>query len=156
MMPFLESFNMTLAEFGRRMGTELVMEDGRCTFTVDGDVDVELDYLDEAHVVVAWAFVGLAPEDACAGDRARALLALNEVGADNGGFSLSLDPQTRRVIAHDRRPAELFDAADRLAAWIGALTDLVDRIRRDFETRFPCDDILSDDDDTLDANEAAR
>lgn len=141
MMPLQEAFNLVLADFGRHLGIGLALEDGRCNFTVDGMVDVELDYLDDAQVVVAWAFVGLAPEDRYSGERAMVLLALNDLNAPNGGFSVAMDPETRRVIAQDHRPAEFFDSADRLAAWIGALVELVDRIRREFESRFPCEDL---------------
>jgi len=144
MMTLPESFNISLAEFGKKLGTDLALEDGRCIFTVDGAIDVEIDYVDEAHIAIAWATVGYAPEDEYQAERARALLALNELDAPNDGFSISMDPETRLVIAHDHRPAELFDSADRLAAWIGALVDLVNRIRADFEKRFPCADLPLD------------
>ncbi|MBP5640779.1 MAG: type III secretion system chaperone [Victivallales bacterium] len=145
MMPLPDSFNASLAEFGKTLGIELMLEDGRCNFIVDDTIEVELDYIEDAHVVVAWATVGLAIEDNYQGERARALLALNELDAPNGGFSISMDPEMRRVIVHDHRPAELFDSADRIAVWIGALVDLVYHIRNDFEKRFPCADIPFDD-----------
>jgi len=141
MMTLPDSFNLSLADFGKMLGVELSIEDGRCNFTVDGTVEVELDYLYDAHVVVAWAVVGVALDDQYRGARAKALLALNELDAPNGGFSVSLDPETRRVVAHDHRPAELFDSADRLAAWIEELVALVNRVRWDFERRFPCADV---------------
>ncbi len=148
MMPLPESFLMSLQEFGEKIGSELTLEDGRCIFAVDGKLDVEIDYLDDAHVVLAWATVGIAPEDVFQGERACALLALNELGASNGGFSISMDPETRCVIAHDNRPAELFDSGDRIAAWIGGLCDLVFLIRRRFEEQYPCTDIpLEDEED---------
>ena len=148
MMSNYDSFSLSLAEFGKRLGIELAMADGRCNFTVDGTVEVELDYLDDAQVVVAWSVIGLAPEDGLSGDRATALLALNELDAPNGGFSVSMDPETRRVVAHDHRAAELFDSADRLAAWIEALVALVGRVRYEFELRFPCADL----EDEMDPN----
>ena len=141
MMSNYDSFSLSLAEFGKRLGIELAMADGRCNFTV-------LDYLDDAQVVVAWSVIGLAPEDGLSGDRATALLALNELDAPNGGFSVSMDPETRRVVAHDHRAAELFDSADRLAAWIEALVELVGRVRYEFELRFPCADL----EDEMDPN----
>ncbi len=145
MMPLPESFLMSLKEFGEKLGIELGLEDGRCIFEVDGKLDVEIDYYEEAHVAVAWATVGVAPEDNFQDERARALLALNELGAPNGGFSISMDPETRCVIAHDNRPAELFESGDRIAAWIGALCDLVYLIRRKFEEQFPCADFPLED-----------
>ena len=140
MMPLPESFNISLEEFGKTLGTDLVLEDGRCNFIVDDAIEVEIDYLEDVHVVIAWTTVGIAPEYDYQGDRALALLALNELDAPNGGFSLSMDPETRRVIAHDHRPAELFESGDRIAAWIGALVDLVNHVRNDFAERFPCED----------------
>ena len=144
MVTLPDSFMMSLAEFGKRLGADLAFQGGRCNFTVDGAVEVELDYDEEAQVVIAWATVGYAPQDEWQGERARALLAWNELDADNGGFSLAMDPETRIVVAHDNRPAELFDSEDRLAAWIGALTELVERIRVDFGRRFPCNDFVEE------------
>ena len=154
MMPLPDSFNFSLEELGNKLGLELTLEDGRCNFVVDDTVEVEIDYIDEAHVVIAWATVGLAIEDIFQVDRARALLALNELNEPNGGFSISMDPETRRVVVHDHRPAELFDSADRLAAWIGELVDLVNLIRNDFEKRFPYDDISLDDEESDETEEA--
>jgi hypothetical protein len=58
-----------------------------------------------------------------------------------------MDPETRLVIVQDHRPAELFDSADRLATWVGALVDLVNLIRDTFEQKFPCDMLLDDDEE---------
>ena len=62
-MDIRESFEQCLAVFGKMLGTELVFEEDRCNFTVDGAVEVELDYYDDSDVVVAWATVGEMPED---------------------------------------------------------------------------------------------
>lgn len=140
-MGIRESFELCLADFGKALGTKLVFEEDHCNFTVDGAVEIELDYYDDSDVVVAWATVGEMPEDDLAGDRALVLLALNELGSPAGGYTLSMDADTRRVIAHDNRPAEAFDSADRLAAWLETLVDLVNAIREDFAERFPCMDI---------------
>ena len=154
MMSLPESFNMSLAEFGDKLGIDLALEDGRCNFIVDDVIEVEIDYLEDSHVVVAWTTVGYAPEDEFQEERACALLALNELDAQNGGFSLSMDPDERRVIAHDFRPAELFDSGDRIAAWIDELVGLVNLIRRDFEKRFPNADIPLDDEEDDNEEEA--
>jgi len=154
MMELPESFDIALADFGKTMGVELVLADGQCNFTVDGMVEVEIDYNEDADVVIAWAVVGYAPEDGLAADRAKALLALNELNANNGGFSLSLDSGTRRIVAHDNRPAELFESADYIAAWIGSLVDLVNGIRADFAVRFPATDLLPGDEESETREEA--
>ena len=53
MMPLPDSFNASLADFGKTLGIELMLEDGRCNFIVDDTIEVELDYIEDAHVVVA-------------------------------------------------------------------------------------------------------
>ncbi|MBQ6472864.1 MAG: type III secretion system chaperone [Victivallales bacterium] len=141
MMELRDSFNETLAEFGQTLDAALALQDGHCSFTVDGTVSVQLEYLDESNTVIAWSTIGIAPEDGYQYDRARFLLALNELGAANDGFSFGLDPNTRHIIAHDHRPAELFDSADRLAAWLESLVEIVTRIRHEFAVQFPCADI---------------
>ena len=146
-MELPESFEMALADFGEKMGVELALAEGQCNFTVDGTVEVEIDYIEDVNVVIAWAVIGYAPEDMYSADRAKALLAMNALNAPNGGFSFSLDPDTRRLIVHDNRPAELFDTADRLAAWIGTLVELVNNVRADFADRFPAPDILPGDEE---------
>jgi hypothetical protein len=147
MMELRESFEMALAEFGKKAGLELALADGQCNFTVDGNVEVEIDYIEEAQVAIAWAVIGSAPDDGYACARAKTLLALNALNAPNGGFSFSLDPESRRFVAHDNRPAELFDSADRVAAWIGALVEIVHNIREDFAMRFPEPDIMPGDEE---------
>ena len=149
MMTLSEAFAMSLNEFGEKLGLDLAMEDGRCNFCVDDVIEVEIDYLEEADVVVAWAIVGLALEDEFQGERACALLALNELNEANGGFSISMDPETRRVIAHDHRPAEMFESGDRIAAWVDALVELVNHIRSDFEVRFPSSDMPFGDEESV-------
>ena len=153
MMTSYDSFNMVLNQFGETLGAELALKDGKCIFTVDGNIDVVIDYYDEADVVVAWSAVGIASEDEYQAERARALFALNELDAPNGGFSVSMDPETRLVIVQDHRPVELFDSADRLAAWVEALVDLVNLIRDTFEEKFPCSDMLLDEEDEEDDEE---
>ena len=156
MMSLYESFGMALADFGKALGVDLVLADGHCGFTVDGEVDVEIDYVGEADEVIAWATVLPAHDDEYAAERARALLALDEIDAPNGGFSVSMDPETGRVVAHDHRPAELFDSADRVAVWVDSLVRLVMRVRIDFADRFPPSDMVEDEasDDTEDGKEA--
>ena len=144
MMGLPESFNLSLAEFGKLLGENLAIVDGRCQFVVDGTVEVELDYLEDVHVVLAWSVIGYAPEDEYQEERAQALLALNELGEENGGFSLAMDPETRRIIAQDHRPAEQFSTTDALAAWIDELVSLVGRVRRDAAERFPVNDFIEE------------
>ena len=155
MMTLYDSFNMALNEFGKTLGAELALEDGKCTFTVDGTIDVSIDYYEEADMVVAWSAAGILPEDEYQAERARALFALNDLDAPNGGFSVSMDPETRLAIVQDHRPAERFESADLLAAWVNALVDLVNLIRDTFEEKFPCSDMLLDDEDDEDEGEEA-
>lgn len=138
-----EQFEQILAEFGEKLGAKLELADDRCNFIVDGTVEVEIDYYDDADSLVVWSTVGELPEDRFSAARAFALLSLNELGAFRAGFTLAMDAETRRVVAHDRRGADAIDSADRLAVWIDALVDLVKSVRSDFAKRFP----YSDDED---------
>lgn len=139
MMDGRAQFEQVLAEFGEKLGTKLELVDDRCNFIIDGTVEVEIDYYSDAEYLVAWSTVGELPEDGFSGARALALLAMNELGSLRAGFTLSMDAETRRVVAHDRRGVEAVDSADRLAVWIDALVDLVRGIRSDFAKRFPFD-----------------
>ena len=132
-----EQFEQVLAEFGEKLNAELKLVDDRCEFTVDGAVEIEIDYYPESAMLVAWATVGELPKDDLSGARALALLALNGLGAGRTGYTLSMDAETRRVVAHDRHGVETIDSADRLAVWMDTLVVLVKRIRSEFGERFP-------------------
>ena len=144
MMTLFDSFQQALADFGEKMGMELALNENRCNFTVDGTVEVEIDYIEEAEEVMVWSPVGYAVEDGFQEQRARALMELNELDAPNAGFTISMEPENRMVIAHDHRPLEMFEDADHVAAWIDALVQLVNRIRTKFEEKFPCIDLPDD------------
>ena len=143
-MTLFESFQQALADFGEKMGMQLALNENRCNFTVDGTVEVEIDYIEEAEEVVAWSPVGYAVEDGFQEQRARALMELNELDAKNAGFTISMDPENRMVVVHDHHPAEMFENADHVAAWIDSLVELVNGIRTRFEEQFPCGDLPDD------------
>jgi hypothetical protein len=134
-----EQFKQVLAEFGEKMGSDLKLVDDRCNFTVDGEVEVEIDYYSDSEMLVAWSTVGELPKDELSGSRALALLSINGLEEGHAGFTVSMDAATRRVVAHDRRGTELIDSADRLAMWIDALVTLVKGIRAEFAAKFPFD-----------------
>jgi len=134
-----EQFKQVLAEFGEKMGSDLKLVDDRCNFTVDGEVEVEIDYYSDSEMLVAWSTVGELPKDELSGSRALALLSINGLEEGHAGFTVSMDAATRRVVAHDRRGTELIDSADRLAMWIDALVTLVKGIRAEFVAKFPFD-----------------
>lgn len=152
MNTLFESFQQVLADFGKIMGTELAMNENRCNFTVDGSVEVEIDYIEEAEEVVLWSSVGYALEDGFQEQRARALIELNELDAPNAGFTISMEPEGRMVVVHDHRPLEMFENADHVAAWINSLVELVNLIRTRFEEQFPCVDLPDD----MDENETSE
>ena len=143
-MALIDSFQQVLADFGKIMGMELAMNENRCNFMVDGTVEVEIDYIEEAEEAVAWSSVGYAVEDGFQEQRARALMELNELDAHNAGFTISMEPENRMVIVHDHRPLEMFEDADHVAAWINSLVELVNGIRTRFEEQFPCADLPDD------------
>ena len=140
-----ESFCASLAEFGAKLGCGLALDpSGVCNFTVDGEVEVELRYFDESDTVVVWTSIGRLPRDGRAGERALALLALDEPGAAPDGCTLSMDPETRMALAHCRCAAEELDGADDIAAKVSGLVELAIAVREDFADRFPCDEAARD------------
>ena len=129
-----------LAEFGALVKQRLALgEDDTATFTVDDEVIVNLQYLDNADAVVAFAPVGAfggtdAPD---AGEKALALLRLCELGGPTEGFTLALDADADLVLAMDRRGAAELSSVDSLAAWMEALVRAVRAVRDHFAESFP-------------------
>ena len=133
-------FSNVLAEFGVLVKQKLALgEDDTETFTVDDEVIVNLQYLDNADAVVAFAPVGAfggtdAPD---AGEKALALLRLCELGGPTEGFTLALDADADLVLAMDRRGAAELSSVDSLAAWMEALVRAVRAVRDHFAGNFP-------------------
>lgn len=135
-----EQFEGVLAEFGKIVGIPLSLDDdGTATFTVDDDIIVNLQYLDESDCIVAFSPVGgFGETDAQdAGKKARALLRMNEIGGPLEGFTLALDEDAELVLAMDRRSALEISSADSLAAWMEALVNAVRAVRVRFAEEFP-------------------
>ena len=145
-----EQFEDVLAEFGETVKLPLALgEDGTATFTVDDEIVVSLQYLDESDVVLAFAPVGAfggaeppnhlttQPPNQSAGEKALELLRLNELGGPTGGFALALDEDADLVLAMDRRSVLEIPAADSLAAWMEALVGAVRAVRERFAEKFP-------------------
>ena len=136
---FKGQFESVLADFGALVKQPLVLDDaGTATFTVDDEIIVNLQYLDNADTVVAFAPVGAFDADEPdAGEKALFLLRLCELGGPAEGFSLALDADAGLVLAMDRRHALEISSADALAAWTDALVRAVRAVRERFAARFP-------------------
>jgi hypothetical protein len=146
-----EQFEDVLADFGETVKLPLALgEDGTATFTVDDEIVVSLQYLDESDVVIAFAPVGAfggtteppnhpttEPPNQSAGEKALELLRLNELGGPTGGFALALDEDADLVLAMDRRSVLEIAAADSFAAWMEALVCAVRAVRERFAEKFP-------------------
>ncbi len=134
-----EQFESVLAEFGALVNRPLALDgDGTATFTVDDEIIVNLQYLDEADAVIAFAPVGGFDADgADAGEKALELLRLCDLGGPAEGFTLALDADADLVLAMDRRTALEISSADALAAWTDALVRAVRTVRERFAERFP-------------------
>ena len=137
-----EQFEDVLADFGRVVGQDIALVDDTATFTADDDMIVNLHYLDDSDTVLAFAPVGGFgdPDDATAGERALALLRLNDIDGPCEGFTLALDADADLVLAMDRRSALVLASADALAAWIEALVRAVRAVRADFAEHFPTEE----------------
>lgn len=156
-MKGFEDFNHVLGEFGRMNGKDLSLDvGGACMFDVDGEVVVMLRALESSNQVMAWSIVGDLPDDNLSGARAAFLLTINDLGVGTHGYTLSMDENERRLLAHDRRKAAVFATVDELAAWIDDLVETVTRIRREFNAHYPTleNDDIADDEPTLVTNAA--
>lgn len=137
---FRDQFEDVLAEFGGLVGQPLALDgDGTATFTVDDEIIVNLQYLEESGMVLAFAPVGAfggldAPD---AGEKALELLRLNEPGGMAEGYTLALDEDADLVLAMDRRSVPVLSHVDSLAAWMDALVRAVRAVRERFAERFP-------------------
>ncbi|MBQ7251698.1 MAG: type III secretion system chaperone [Kiritimatiellae bacterium] len=135
-----EQFDEVLAEFGALVKQPLALDgDGTATFTVDEEIIVNLQYLEESDTVVAFAPVGAfggldAPD---AGDKALELLRMNEPGGETEGCTLALDEDADLVLAMDRRNALVLSHVDSLASWMDSLVRAVRAVRERFAERFP-------------------
>ena len=135
-----EQFESVLAEFGGLVKQPLALDgDGTATFTVDDEIIVNLQYLEESDTVLAFspvgAFGGLDAPDA--GEKALELLRLNEPGGATEGYTLALDEDADLVLAMDRRSALVLSHVDSLASWMDALVRAVRAVRERFAERFP-------------------
>ena len=135
-----EQFKDVLAEFGASVRLELALdEDGLATFAVDDEVLVNVKYLDQSDMVVAFSpiggFGGVDAPDA--GEKALELLRMNDLGGETEGFTLALDEDADVVLALDRRSPLEVSSSDAFAAWIDALVRAVRAVRGRFAARWP-------------------
>ncbi len=133
-----ESFASLLAEFSTASGlTAAPDEHGGVTLEI-GDVIVNLQLLPESEQLLSWTTLGFLGRDANADLRMVHLMRLNDTPGETGGYVFSFDrSDDDRVLAHDIRPLAFFDTADRLAAWIEALVDLVEITRVKIDEAYP-------------------
>jgi len=140
---FRDQFADVLAEFGNALNLSLALDDeGLVSFMVDGEAIVNIQYLDESDFVVAFSPVGAfgGTDASDAGEKALALLRMNEPGGIGEGFTFALNEEADLVLAMDRRSALEMPSADSLAAWVEALVRVVRAVREDFIARFPIEE----------------
>lgn len=144
MMTAREQLEEVLAEFGAASGVELRLGSDNVAVLERGGTVISLVYLPESEHVVAWTTLGILADDANAPRRVRLLMQWNDDPAVANGYTFGLDEQDGRVVVHDRRSVRFLDNADRLAAWLGILVDLVAeaRDRLDREAPFVDDEPL--------------
>lgn len=143
-MPELRGqFEDVLEEFSEATGLDVTLVRDTATLTVDGEIIVNIHYLDRSDTVLLWSPVGGfggtdAPD---AGAKALALLRLGDLGGSSAGFTLALDADADAVIALDRRGAQVVASADALAGWIEALVRAVRAVREHFAVNFPAAEV---------------
>ena len=134
-----EQFEEVLADFGGYVKQELVLsEDGTATFTVDDEIIINIQYLDESDFIVIFSPIGgFGGRDAPdADEKALALLRLCRLGGQSEGFTLALDEEADLVLAMDRRSALDVAHADSLASWLDGLIRAVRAVRETFAEHF--------------------
>lgn len=94
-----------------------------------GDILVCLAYRPASGQVIAFARVETMIPGVCAAQRARALLEANAFWRGTDGFTLAMDPETRQLIALDRRAPSFFATVDKLAHYVNVLVTLVEDLR---------------------------
>lgn len=137
MMTAREQFVAVLAEFSAASGIELRLGVDNVAVLERGETVISLVYLPESEQVVAWTTLGFLADDANAPRRVRLLLQWNDDPAVTNGFTFGLDEEEGRVVVHDRRSVRFLDNADRLAAWLGILVDLVAEARDRLDREAP-------------------
>lgn len=139
-MPDLrEQFEDVLEEFSAATGLDVSLVGDAACLTVDEEIIVNIQYMDQSDTVLLWSPVGGfggtdAPD---AGAKALALLRLGDLGGPSAGFTLALDADADVVLALDRRSARVVSSADALAGWIEALVRAVRAVREHFAVNFP-------------------
>ena len=113
--------------------------DNTATFTVDDDIIVNIKYLTESDMVLIFSPVGNFgdTESTDAGDKALALLKLNDLSGPACEVTLMLDGEGQLVLAADRRSAKTISSADSLAAWVEIVVSSVRATRDYFAEHFP-------------------
>ena len=111
------------------------------SFMVDDDMIVNLRFLEASGTIITFAPVGAFGGADKEGEKALALLRMNDVGGLSEGFTLALDEDADLVLAMDRRSALEIASADSLAAWVEALVRVVRAVRGYFADNFPEEEV---------------
>ena len=121
-MDIRESFEQYLADFGKVLGTELVFEEDHCNFTVDGAVEIELDYYDDSDTVVASLGAMKCPDGF-----AEEALAGNFFWSGTDGATLSYNEAENAFYLTDRFDDDAFSDDDAFEAYVaGFMRTVVD------------------------------
>ena len=135
-----DQFATVLKEFGSLVMEDLSLnDDGISTFTVDNDIVVNIQYLNDSDTVLIFSPVGAFGDlnAADSGNKALALLKLNDLSGPSCEVTLMLDGEGELVLAADRRSAGTISSTDALAAWVELLVRSVRSTRDYFAEHFP-------------------
>jgi len=135
-----EQFSCILKEFGEKMRHPLAFDEALdCAFLVDGYYAFSIHYLPESDGIILWTLLGDLPDDELAEKRAEYLLRIQDLELHTRGFSIGMEEQERRIVAHDIRNAEEIYDVDHLSAWINDLLEVTKNIRKTMAEEFPYD-----------------
>lgn len=99
-----------------------------------GDILVCLAYRPATEQVVAFSRVATLVPGSCDAERARALLEANAFWRGSAGFTLCMDPETRELLALDRRAPGYFASVESLAYYVNCLATQVEELRAELES----------------------
>ena len=137
-----DQFAKVLDEFADLILEDIYLDDNNtASFMVDEDIVININYLEQSDSIVIFSPVGSLGEIGNAGQKAEALLKLNDSGCDvTGQVTLMLDPEIDLVLAADRQSALSITSKDELSAWIEVLVKAVRSTREYFAEHFPLEE----------------
>lgn len=136
-----DQFAKVLDEFGDLLQEDIYLsEDNTSTFVVDNEVVININYLEKSNSILMFAPVGELGDDEASGEKAIALLKLNDIGNVAGRVTLMMDPNNDLILAADQQSALTITSKEVLAAWVDNFVRAVRSTREYFAEHYPVEE----------------